>query len=87
MPIVVVPARKSTRLTVAPLTALAVAVTAVAAPMLTVAPAVGLVSETVGATALEVTLTIAEVALAPFESTTLAVSDTLPVPEGVHAKE
>lgn len=83
MPIVVVPARKSTRLTVAPPVADAVAVRVATAPSPRDAPAAGLVSETLGTEVATVTLTAVEVTTPELESVTRAVSETVPVAVGV----
>jgi hypothetical protein len=84
---VVAPTRKSTRATVAPPLAAAVAVSVVAAPSTTVAPTAGAVSAMVGTAVVTVTLTADEVAVAPVESVTRAVRDAAPVAVGVHDKE
>ena len=86
VPILVVPARKSTRLTMAPPLATAVAVSAVVVPSATDVPLVGTVMATVGAAAATVTLEAAEVAVVPFESVIFAVRETPPVAVGVQSK-
>ena len=79
----VVPTRKSTRLTVAPPLAVAVAVSVVAAARARLAPAAGAVSDTVGTAAATVTLTADDVVVVPLESVTRAVNDTTPAEVGV----
>lgn len=86
VPMVVVPARKSTRLTEDPPLATALAVMVVAAPSASEVPLVGLVIETVGTAAATVTLTAEEVTVVPFESVTRAVNETVPVTVGVQSK-
>lgn len=83
VPTIVVPARKSTRLTTAPPEADAVAVSEVLAPRATVVPFVGAVSATVGTEVATVTATAEEVAAAPLLSVTRAVSETAPAVMGV----
>ena len=87
MPTVVVPARKSTRATVAVPTAAALAVISVAAPSATLAPATGAVNATVGTPAATVTLTADDVIVVPLDSVTRAVNETVPVAVGVQSKE
>jgi hypothetical protein len=82
VPICVKPEKKSTRLTVAGDTALAVAETVVAAPTVTVEPVAGTVNATLGPVIF--TFTIAEVVLAPVESVTLAVNAVIPATVGIH---
>ena len=82
-----VPARKSTRVTLAPTLAVAVAERAVEEPSDISVPLVGPVRETVGADAATVTLTAVEVTAAPFESVTFAVRETAPLADGVHVTE
>ena len=86
VPILVVPARKSTRLTMAPPLATAVAVSAVVVPSATDVPLVGTVMATVGAAAATVTLEAEEVAVVPFESVIFVVRETTPVAVGVQSK-
>ena len=86
MPIVVVPARKSTRLTVAPPLPAAVAVRVALVPRAIAVPLVGLVIATVGTAAATVTETADEVTVVPLESVTRAVSETVPVLVGVQSK-
>ena len=83
VPTTVVPERKSTRATVVPLLATAVALTVAAVPSVSDEPLVGAVSETVGTPAATVTLTVEEVMAAPLESVTRAVSAAAPVAVGV----
>ena len=84
MPTTVVPERKSTRVTVVPLLAAAVALNVAAVPSVNDAPLVGAVRETVGTpAAATVTLTAEEVMVAPLESVTRAVSAAAPVAVGV----
>lgn len=75
--------RKSTRPTVAPLVAVAVAVTLTDTPRGRVSPAAGAVIETVGTVLATVAETANEVTTAEFESVTRAVSETAPVAVGV----
>ena len=87
MPTTVVPERKSTRVTVVPLLATAVALNVAAVPSVNDAPLVGAVRETVGTpAAATVTLTIDEATAVPFESVTRAVSDVIPAAVGVQEK-
>ena len=83
VPTTVVPERKSTRVTVVPLLAAAVALSVVAVPRVSDAPLAGAVRETVGTPAATVTLTTEEVMAAPLESVTRAVIAAAPVAEGV----
>ena len=83
VPTTVVPERKSTRVTVVPLLAAAVALNVAAVPSVSDAPLVGAVRETVGTPAATVTLTAEEVMVAPLESVTRAVSAAAPVAVGV----
>ena len=85
VPTTALPERNSTLLTVAGLTAVAVAVSVVAEFVSSVAPAEGAVSETLGAVTL--TLTIVEVAVVPLESVTFAVSAMMPEADGVQLTE
>jgi hypothetical protein len=88
VPTTVVPERKSTRVTVVPLLAAAVALNVAAVPSVSDAPLVGAVRETVGTpAAATVTLTAEEVIVAPLESVTRAVSAKFPAVEGVHVVE
>lgn len=84
VPITVFPERKSTRLTVAPAGATALAVRDAVFPRATTPPLTGAVTETVGS-ALDptVTPTAADITVAEFESVTLAVRFTAPVVLGV----
>jgi hypothetical protein len=77
----VVPARKSTRVTLAAPTALAVAVMVVGAEISTLVLGVGEVIATLGA--VTVTFTLDEVTTVPFESVTLAVRAVMPATVGV----
>ena len=88
MPTTVVPERKSTRVTVVPLLAAAVALNVAAVPSVSDAPLVGAVRETVGTpAAATVTLTAEDVMAVPLESVTRAVSAKLPAEEGIHVVE
>ena len=87
MPTTVVPERKSTRVTVVPLLAAAVALNVAAVPSVSDAPLVGAVRETVGTPAATVTLTVEEVMAAPLESVTRAVSVKFPAVDGIHVVE
>ncbi len=88
MPTTVVPERKSTRVTVVPLLANAVALNVAAVPSVSDAPLVGAVRATVGTpAAATVTLTAEEVVAVPFESVTRAVSAKFPAADGIHVVE
>jgi hypothetical protein len=78
----VVPAKKSTLVTVAGATGVAVAVRDVETPRVTTAPESGFERATVGALLVTVTLTMPEVATTPLESVTRAVSAAAPVALG-----
>jgi hypothetical protein len=73
VPMTVVPARKSTRLTVAPLPAAAVAVSVLLVPSAMTAPLDGADRLTVGTELATVTATADDVTAAPLESVTRAV--------------
>lgn len=81
----VVPAKNSTDTTVAPLPAVAVAVTLTKPPTVEVELAAGPVTATVGE--VTVTLTALDVAVEPFESVTFAVREAVPAAVGVQAIE
>jgi hypothetical protein len=83
VPTMVVPTRKSTRVTVTPPRAEAVAVNGVAVPNAIATPLAWLVRATVGTEAATVTLTGVDVVAAPLESVTLAVSEAGPFAVGV----
>ena len=85
VPTSVAPAKKSTLVTVAVPTALALATSAVAVPSVTDVPATGLVSVTVGAVTL--TLTTDDVTWVLLESVTRAVSAVMPDAAGVQVIE
>ena len=85
VPTSVAPAKKSTFVTVAGATELAVAVRATATPKVTPAPDVGAVSATLGT--VTVTFTLADVTVVPLESVTRAVSAVTPEAVGVHVVE
>ena len=78
------PCRNSTRATLAPLQAAAVAVRVTGTPTTRAVPLTGLVSVTTGGLVETVTLTAVEVTTAPLESVTRAVRDWVPVEAGVH---
>ncbi len=79
--------KKSTRVTLAPPLAVAVAVSATGVPTTNEVPVVGLVNSATGGTLVDVRLTTDEIAVAPFESVTLAVSEMLPGEVGVQTTE
>ena len=74
----VAPTRKSTRVTVAPVLAVEVAVRGTVELNPTDAPLAGAVSDMLGAEAVTVTLTAEEVAVAVLESVTRAVIENAP---------
>ena len=80
------PAKKSTRVTVAGATAIAVAARATGTPIVTVAPAPGAVRATLGAVTETLTFTTVEVTTVPSVSVTLAVNALIPVALGVQLK-
>jgi hypothetical protein len=82
-PTIVVPTRKSTRVTVTPAAAVAVAVSVGAVPRATELPFTWLVRTIVGTEVATVTLTADEVVAAVLLSVTRAVSDTAPLAVGV----
>ena len=84
VPITVVPCRNCTWATVAPVPAVAEAVTVVAVLSESTDPSAGAEIETVGAAALTVTLTADEVTVVPAESVARAVNATVPTALGVH---
>ena len=79
------PTRKSTRVTVAPPKAAALAVSVGDVPSATEAPLAWLAMVIVGTDVATVTLTAAEVTVVPVESVTRAVRVTAPAFVGVHA--
>ena len=83
MPMTVVPTRKSTRLTVAPPIAVAVAVIVVGEPTATDAPLVGAVIATAVSELATVTVAVFEVVVTPLLSVTFADSTNEPVDVGV----
>jgi hypothetical protein len=83
VPTMVAPTRKSTRVTVAPPLAVAVAVSEGVVPRATEAPLAWLVSAIVGTEVATVTLTAVDVAVAVLLSVTRAVRETEPVAVGV----
>jgi hypothetical protein len=83
VPTTVVPARKSTRATVAPPAAVALAVRVLATPRGRFVPLAGSVTETVGTLVATVTLTADDAITAELESVTRAVSETRPAVVGV----
>ena len=87
VPITVLPTRKSTRLTVAPDEAVAVAVSVGVVPRAMLAPLAWLVIATVGSEGDTVTLTAVDVTAPVLESVTRAVSETAPVVVGVQLTE
>lgn len=87
VPTTVVPTRKSTLLTVAPPTALAVALIELRLPRAIEAPFVGDVSATVGVVDATTTLTEGDITVAEFESVTRAVTTNEPAVAGVHEAE
>lgn len=86
VPMEVVPARKSTRLTDNPPVAAAAAVMVALVPSGILVPFDGLVIDTVGSAAATVTLAADDVAVLPFESVTRAVREKVPVVVGVQSK-
>jgi hypothetical protein len=81
-------AKNATELIVAPVLALAVAVTVTDVPTVAVALLTGeLMATVVTAAAAAVTLTALEVATVPFESVTRAVREKFPAEEGIHVAE
>ena len=80
------PTRKSTRVTVAPPKAAALAVSVGDVPSATEAPLAGLAMVIVGTDVATVTATATEVMTAVLESVTRAVNDTAPVAVGVQLK-
>ena len=78
-----VPTRNSTATTVAPGLAVGVAASDTVEPMLAIRPAVGAVSDTLAADPVTVTDTALDVTTAPALSVTRAVSERVPLVEGV----
>jgi hypothetical protein len=87
VPTTVVPTRKSTLLTVAPPTALAVALIVLALPKAILAPLVGEVIATVGVVDATTTLTAEDMTVAELESVTRAVNTKEPLVVGVQEVE